>query len=326
MTISQPVSFAASSRLLVPNQSFMLGRAGRAAGRVSHEPSTAMETDPMDRLDTHIRAMIDTLVNRKNSIGEGDLRPKAAWALGQIGADAKAAVPMLIEALKDANEDLRTEAACALQYMRLEAKAVVPALIVAMEDTSPRVRNSVINALCWIRAGKEAVPALIRAMAEEDDSNRKAAGSALTTFGVEAVPDLIVALKDRDIRIRRGAVWALLDLGGELAWNGELPTPIVPALIQALRDKDDEVREGAAFALGRFGTEARSAAPALTAALKDKSGKVRALAAQSLLTLGVDTGSALTVLNDWGTETTGCVPRPPRNSSQSDSVGLRASP
>jgi HEAT repeat protein len=56
------------------------------------------------------------------------VRQSAAWALGEIGAAAKPAVPALIEALKDEDRDVQFRAAEALKRIDPEAahKAGVP--------------------------------------------------------------------------------------------------------------------------------------------------------------------------------------------------------
>jgi HEAT repeat protein len=88
----------------------------------------------------------------------------------------------------------------------------------------------------------------------------------------EAVPALIAALKDQDGVVRSSAADALGRMGGEA----------VPALIAALKDQDGVVRRFAADALGRMGAAAKEAAPALIAALKDQDGVVRNSAADAL--------------------------------------------
>jgi len=152
----------------------------------------------MDRLDSHIRDLISRLMRGKYARSNFDERPKAAWALRQIGPDAKAAVPLLIEALKDPNEELRREAATALGFIAYEAKEAIPALIAAAEDPSPRVRFSAIGALGALCPGKEAIPTFIRALG--DDSEKLIPSQALfwlQQIGSDAVADLIAALGDR---------------------------------------------------------------------------------------------------------------------------------
>src|SRR5262245_6539542 len=56
------------------------------------------------------------------------IRRNAAYALGQIGAGAKEAVPALIAALKDRDTEVRRSAASALGQIGPVAKEAVPAL------------------------------------------------------------------------------------------------------------------------------------------------------------------------------------------------------
>ena len=81
------------------------------------------------------------------------VRALAAEALGQMGPEAKTAVPALTEMLDDRVADVRRSAAAALGKMGPEARPAVPALKKAAEDI------------------------------DEDDSVRKTAAEALTRIG-----------------------------------------------------------------------------------------------------------------------------------------------
>ena len=60
----------------------------------------------------------------------------------------------------------------------------------------------------------------------------------------DAVPALMQALKDQDEWVRGNAARAL-------GWIGSGAKDAVPALIQALQDQDAQVRFAAAYALGQ---------------------------------------------------------------------------
>ena len=60
---------------------------------------------------------------------EWEVRASAALALGDIGADAKDAVPALVKALQDQDEWVRSRATLALGRIGGGAKDAVPALI-----------------------------------------------------------------------------------------------------------------------------------------------------------------------------------------------------
>jgi HEAT repeat protein len=71
----------------------------------------------------------------------------AILALGEIGPDARPAVPYLLEALRDDNEGVRRRAAVALGNIRADGETVVVALQSALNDPSPGVREMVSSAL-----------------------------------------------------------------------------------------------------------------------------------------------------------------------------------
>jgi NADH dehydrogenase len=90
------------------------------------------------------------------------IRNQAAVVLGTIGPAAKAAVPALVDALQDEDKYLRTHAAGALGKIGPDAKAAVPALIRALRDNEEDVRREVAAALGHIGPdAKEALPALV---------------------------------------------------------------------------------------------------------------------------------------------------------------------
>ena len=72
----------------------------------------------------------------KNSV----VRMNAAKALGQIGPKAQAAVPALVEALKDKRADVG--AAEALAMIGSKAEAAAPALVKALKDEEQNVRRN----------------------------------------------------------------------------------------------------------------------------------------------------------------------------------------
>ncbi len=162
----------------------------------------------------------DISENMRKTQKEGnpmDTSPSVRWsaavALGKIGPDAKAAVPALIEALKDENSEMRRRVAVALGNIGPDAKAAVPALIEALKDENKNVRDSAAVALGTLGPdAKAAVPVLIEALKDEGMVVRREAAGALGEIGPDAkavVPALIAALKDEDWRVRGQAAEAL---------------------------------------------------------------------------------------------------------------------
>jgi HEAT repeat protein len=182
-----------------------------------------------------------------------------------------------------------------------DPRPLVPALVLLLADRQTEVRRAAAHALLRIGpAGAAAVPALICAMADADESVAHRASAALGAIGAPAVPALTAALADP--RIRGGAAEALgtigpaasvatapllLLLGDTTAtWRergnaadalGEIGAPAaVPGLARGLADPEDWVRRGCARALGKIGDAALPATPALLGALADAAAREEA--------------------------------------------------
>ena len=91
-------------------------------------------------------ALIDVL--RDGDEGP-DVRGGAAWALGEIGPEAKPAVPALIELLEHENDWAREMAAGALGRIGPEAEEAIPMLeqVADKENEDPYVRLAAREAL-----------------------------------------------------------------------------------------------------------------------------------------------------------------------------------
>jgi HEAT repeat protein len=105
----------------------------------------------------------------------------ATAALGDIGPEAKAAIPALIKALGDQDVHVRILAANTLGDIGSEANEAVPALIKAPGDPEVLVRRHTAGALSRIGPeAKEALPELERlAEKDPDQSVRQSASEAL---------------------------------------------------------------------------------------------------------------------------------------------------
>ena len=74
-------------------------------------------------------------------------REKAVQALGNVGPADPAAIPALIDALRDDDSRVRGKAALALLKSGADAEIAVPALTVAAEDQDTTVRKYAAKAL-----------------------------------------------------------------------------------------------------------------------------------------------------------------------------------
>jgi HEAT repeat protein len=200
-----------------------------------------------------------------------------------VAASSARSVQDLVLALKDSDPRIRIESANALAALGPEAAEAVPALMDALKSSAKLPPGNVAFHVSVTRAltriGKPAIPALVRAIGEREESQaRSAAAGALAGMGrgaSDAVPDLIRILKgngDRFNQADRDASRALAGIG----------KPAVPALIELMKEsipvKTPNVTEAlnrglvlqhAAQALGEIGPGATDAVPALVQALKD---------------------------------------------------------
>jgi len=228
--------------------------------------------------------------------------------LGQIGATAKDAVPVLIEVLAENNTDIKQKAAESLGSIGPVAKEAVPALIVALEHSEDAVAKAAADALGNIGPGaKEAVPVLVKVI--NDKLGRvitrgsgfdtqvqavRAAAAALASMGTEAkeaVPALLAIFKDstRPFWIKGAVLKTLVHIEPEAK-------TIVPVLIDALKDDEAPVRCAAAIALRRLGVEAKEAVPALITGLKDSNVWVVKEVVHALVCMGAEAKDAVAAL------------------------------
>lgn len=206
-----------------------------------------------------VPALIDALHNRDEIV-----RGAAASALGQFETHEQVIIPELIRALRDDSDDVAYSASYALAQIGKEA---VPALAVALADDRPLVRRQAAYALMLTDAdAKAALPALQRALHDEDLETRIYAAQAVVQLQDDtdaAVAQLAEALKHPDRDIRSMAASALY-------YAGPSGKSAVPALIQALKDENQDVRYEVVWALNNMGPAAKESIPALIEALNDK--------------------------------------------------------
>jgi CubicO group peptidase (beta-lactamase class C family) len=162
------------------------------------------------------------------------------------------------------------------------ARAEVPKLVAALKDADPLAREAAAQALGRIGpAAEAAVEPLVAAFSDEDLHLRGAAAVALGRIGSAAVPTLVRALEDPSAEVRWSAAIAL----GRVGPAGRAA---IPALITAVADTSENVRYVAAVALGDLGSAAAEAVPALVEAQHDRDGYVRAAARRALQQIAPD--------------------------------------
>lgn len=248
-----------------------------------------------------------------------EVRRFAAASLGNIGTEAREAVPALIQRLhiddgymiaealgkigypspllpllKDKDKNVRKWVAYALGKMGPSAKEAVSPVTVLFTDLDSEVRIRAIEAIG--NMGPEAntaVPALINAL--KDHTNYYYPAMALGKMGPaakESIPTLVIELKTDDDDVRLQVALALVSIDPSRA------VPAIPALAHTLKqyvDDESGISEAAAEALVKIG---KPAVPVLIYSLNDKNRKVRSLSAQALGKIGPHAKNAETALNN----------------------------
>ncbi len=207
-----------------------------------------------------IPALIEAAKRRDSS---GNAQAMAAWALARMGPQARDAVPVLVELLSTHEQSIvRREAALTLAAIGEDAKTALPALRKALEDENGFGRVAAATALAKLGQDTTGIPLLVEALADQSVVGTRVAADALADIGPlakDAVPSLVGALHDPAPCARVAAARAL--------WLIERNTAGVPALIAALDDPSStETREQAAATL-RLIIEANGAGERERAAL-----------------------------------------------------------
>jgi HEAT repeat protein len=236
---------------------------------------------------------------------DGGVREAAAQAIGQIGPDA---LPQLVRMLGHPDKYVRRNAVWALGKLGPLARAAVPDLTGALKDADPRTAAGAAQALgCVGQDAAEAIPHLTDAMRGTNVVLCRMAAKALSQIGRPALPALIAHLKHRDPFVRGEAALALGWMGAAaassiptlieamkptrvVAWVPEpapvpvtAPTPATPVTPAQVGPTPEETsRVYAAQALGRIGSNNAAVVTALTQASEDANDQVRQAARAAL--------------------------------------------
>ena len=248
--------------------------------RAKHSPATPEE------IGDFLLAVRDCAIARQ---GETNLPPWLPERLGERAgldpvllrkAKLKHRIRELISQLGLPDTRLRQLAADRLGQLGARATAAVPTLVCALEDEDESVRIHASVALGHI--GVEAVPALVNAFKKDNKEVRSGAAFALERMGNAAIPLLVEALKLEDSDVLSGTVFALERMG----------TAAIPALIEALKMGDDNVRVLTSIVLGRIGMPAVGD---LVEAFQNGNATVRRHAANALGSMGAEASAAVPV-------------------------------
>ena len=223
---------------------------------------------------------IERLIRQLGS-GSFQERERAGREIIAIGA---AALPRLRSATENADREIARRAKSCIEEIEIDQK--VAELVNELKSPDAKVRWAAANTIMLeMRSlAKGAVPALIQALEDNDNSVRLQAARALKMVGPgasAAVPRLTQLLSDRkaDVDLRWTAAMAL-------SFIGKGAESAVPDLLHMLEEKDPILRNGAANSLGLLGRNHKDVVPALIRALNTKDVTALAAAAGALADLG----------------------------------------
>lgn len=228
-----------------------------------------------------VPALIDVLK------GDAPLaRIRAATSLGEIGADAKEAIPLL----KDLYLAEKSEAAQHYSMMLAKmGKTAVPAIEAGFKDSRNDVRQFAAQAIQTM--GADAVGILVDGLGDKNVEVRRLSAQTLWPMRIgdkSVVIALAFALSDNDDQVRQHAMNALATLGPQAKLGGA-------KIKDALIDMNPQVRQQAYFLLQQIGEDPR---PTLKKALASKDDKVRINTASLMVQVGFDVNDATPVLLD----------------------------
>jgi HEAT repeat protein len=239
-----------------------------------YEEQVLTDFELMQKYGSNVSAAIPALIEGLKS-DEVSIRRNAAFALGEIGPDAQTATEALTSALRnDQDIEVRRNAAFALGEI---GSSAIPELLDSLGDKDSRMRRNVAAAL--VRIGQPAVPRLIQLLHAENSIIRNNAAGILGRIGPKAkkaIPALEKALQDED----KAFCWTVKQA------LRKIKQVTVDDLIECLNDKDIIIRSHAVESLGEMGPEAKSAVPQLILCLKDQKAEVRKKAALALAGIG----------------------------------------
>jgi HEAT repeat protein len=152
-------------------------------------------------------------------------------------------------------------------------KDAVPALIQVLKEDDPARRNLPLSdqvvkkwaLLSLIKIGKPAAAPLVEALRSKDQAVLSMTSLALKQIGAPSIPPLIAALNDPERPF-------VNEVAGALAAIGE---PAVTPLTKVLKDGTPKARVTALQVLGPMKSRAKAAVPAIIALLKDDDREVR---------------------------------------------------
>jgi HEAT repeat protein len=204
-------------------------------------------------------------------------------AIGKIGPEAEAAVPLLVERLIHFNEPVRQAAEVSLKKIdpewvtNQEVKKSVPQLIKKIGEAHPNVDGFIEKLVLRIGLTKEHVPLLTGLLKHRSPHVPYIAIKLLRPFGPdaeEAIPEMVRFLKDPVESNRIFTAETMAALNPDWMKNPQTEAA-TQDLLQRLRSQVPHEKEAAALTIAYIGPPAKHILPDMLRGLLDKNPKVR---------------------------------------------------
>jgi HEAT repeat protein len=290
---------AANTLAQLARQGHELRKLQPERGPVAREASLAALRQALkDDTSAKVRRVAASSLSRVGLSDDPEERKKE-MEIKELVEGYKAAVPLLIAALKDPDNGVRAAAVDSLGRLHEFAKDALSSLLDIVKDkkNDSIARAEAIHSVSRFgtSAAQEAVPILKDIVGDESapDNVRRAAANALGTMKTEAgsaAAALGKALEAKALEVRRAAVSALGEIGADAR-------DALPGLKKVSKTDDDKfVRSEAMRVMGGLTRDAAEVLPFLVAGLSDPVAEVKVAAAQALGNLGKDAEPALSTL------------------------------
>ncbi len=173
----------------------------------------------------------------------------AAMHLGEIGPEAKPAVPILMALAQSADSYVSSTAAGALPTIDLSAaRTAMSQYVGSLSHVDLQVRRDAARALGALGPlAKPAVPALLKALGDSDELVRDHATRALGQIGIpskDVTAGLLRSLHDPVSFVRHTAM-------SQIAFGGIISPETLPVLRKLTKDADRQIAQLATNALAR---------------------------------------------------------------------------
>lgn len=256
-------------------------------------------------------------------LGSGDKvkRREAARSLALLGPAARAAVPALIKGLDDDEEQVFFWSATALAKIGPDAHEATPELIKRLKRSGRRYKDQVhvriVHALTQIGpaavlqltgalgsehssvrlgavrvlgnlgfASREAAPRLFDLLADDSESVRFSAGSALGRIGDVAYPQIMKGLSADSAPVRAAAAHAVV-------WIPANSRPAIHLAKRLAKETDNETKVAGLNALNRIGFDGERLLAMLLPALDSEEPRLRQEALSGILSLRPNSRAAV---------------------------------